>query len=120
MADSSNWSTSPSSAPASSGLSAAYELQKRNRSVAGSRTRYAGPGGIVWTERIGDFTIDAGPDALLIQKPAAVALCNELGIVYWLFPTKVPRTAFACVTAGSSVARRADSRLPDVPRAALQ
>ena len=76
-----------------SGLAAAYELRKRNRSVA-VLERGTRAGGIVWTERIGDFTIDAGPDALLIQKPAAVALCNELGIADRLFPTKVPRTAF--------------------------
>ena len=46
------------------------------------------------TERVGEFLIDAGPDALLVQKPAAVALCNELGLGDRLFPTKLPRTAF--------------------------
>jgi oxygen-dependent protoporphyrinogen oxidase len=40
------------------------------------------------------FVIDAGPDALLVQKPAAVALCNELGLGDRLVPTKIPRTAF--------------------------
>ena len=46
------------------------------------------------TERVGEFIIDAGPDALLVQKPAAVALCNELGLGDRLIPTKLPRTAF--------------------------
>ncbi len=76
-----------------SGLAAAYELTKRRRSVAvlerGTRT-----GGVIWTERVGEFLIDAGPDSLLIQKPAALALCSELAIADRLFPTKVPRTAF--------------------------
>ena len=76
-----------------SGLSAAYELRKRKRSVV-VLERDTRPGGIILTERVGEFVIDAGPDALLVQKPAAVALCNELGLGDRLFPTKLPRTAF--------------------------
>jgi oxygen-dependent protoporphyrinogen oxidase len=76
-----------------SGLAAAYELRKRKRSVI-VLERSNRPGGVVQTERIGDYVIDAGPDALLVQKPAAVALCNELGLGDRLFPTKLPRTAF--------------------------
>src|SRR5687767_11314506 len=76
-----------------SGLSAAYELRKRKRSVV-VLEREQRPGGIIVTERVGEFLVDAGPDALLVQKPAAVALCNELGLGDRLFPTKLPRTAF--------------------------
>jgi len=76
-----------------SGLSAAYELGKRKRSVV-VLERTERPGGVIQTERVGDLVIDAGPDALLVQKPAAVALCNELGLGDRLFPTKLPRTAF--------------------------
>ncbi len=76
-----------------SGLAAAYELTKRKRSVI-VLERESRPGGIVQTERAGEFVIDAGPDALLIQKPAAVALCNELGLGDRLVPTKLPRTAY--------------------------
>jgi oxygen-dependent protoporphyrinogen oxidase len=76
-----------------SGLSAAYELGKRKRSVV-VLERAERPGGVIQTERVGDLVIDAGPDALLVQKPAAVALCNELGLGDRLFPTKLPRTAF--------------------------
>ena len=73
-----------------SGLAAAYELRKRKRSVVVFE-RDDRAGGIIRTDRVGGFIIDAGPDALLVQKPAAVALCNELGLGDRLFPTKVPR-----------------------------
>ena len=76
-----------------SGLSAAYELHKRHRSVL-VLERTPRPGGVVRTDIVDEFVIDAGPDALLVQKPAALALCNELGIAGRLVPTKVPRTAF--------------------------
>jgi oxygen-dependent protoporphyrinogen oxidase len=76
-----------------SGLAAAYELRKRQRSVL-VLERDQRAGGIIRTERVGEFTIDAGPDALLIQKQAALELCNELGLGNRLVPTKLPRTAF--------------------------
>lgn len=76
-----------------SGLAAAYELRKRKRSVV-VLEREARGGGIIRTERVGEFLIDAGPDALLVQKAAAVVLCNELGLGDRLLPTKLPRTAF--------------------------
>jgi oxygen-dependent protoporphyrinogen oxidase len=52
------------------------------------------PGGVIRTESIDGFVIDAGPDALLIQKPAALNLCRELGLGDRLSPTLTPRTAF--------------------------
>jgi oxygen-dependent protoporphyrinogen oxidase len=36
----------------------------------------------------------ADPDSLLVQKPAAVSLCRELGIADRLVPTLTPRTAY--------------------------
>jgi oxygen-dependent protoporphyrinogen oxidase len=75
------------------GLAAAYELHlRRVPFVLFERAPRAG--GVILTEEIDGFTIDAGPDALLVQKPAAVALCQELGLGPRLFPTKTPRTAF--------------------------
>jgi protoporphyrinogen/coproporphyrinogen III oxidase len=75
------------------GLAAAWELQKRG---VAARVLEAGrrPGGVIFTERFDGWTIDAGPDSLLVQKPAAVSLCRELGIGDRLHPTLPPRTAY--------------------------
>lgn len=67
------------------GLAAAHRL------VAISGEGGAGPsvvvfeandhvGGQIRTERHGDFLFEAGPDALVAQKPAGVALCERLGL----------------------------------------
>jgi oxygen-dependent protoporphyrinogen oxidase len=75
-----------------SGLAAAYELQRRGRSV---RLLEASPrlGGVILTERIDGWVIDAGPDSMLVQKPGAIELCRDLGIEERLIPTLPPRTA---------------------------
>jgi protoporphyrinogen/coproporphyrinogen III oxidase len=74
-----------------SGLTAAYDLARAGRRVrlVEQRTRL---GGLVWTEHVDGITIEAGPDALLMQKPSAAALCDELGLS--LVPTQPPRIAF--------------------------
>jgi protoporphyrinogen/coproporphyrinogen III oxidase len=51
-------------------------------------------GGLILSEQIDGFTIDGGPDALLVQKPDAIRLCEELGIGERLVPTKLPRLAY--------------------------
>lgn len=75
------------------GLAAAYELHRRGLQVrvveAGARA-----GGVIQTERFDGWVVDAGPDSLLVQKPAAVALCRELGIADRLVSTLQPRTAY--------------------------
>lgn len=75
------------------GLSAAYELHRRGvRFVVlegGNR-----PGGVILTEQIDGFTIDAGPDALLTHKPAAIELCRELGLGDRIVPAREPRTSY--------------------------
>jgi oxygen-dependent protoporphyrinogen oxidase len=75
------------------GLAAAWELQKRriNPIVLEESHR---AGGVIVTDRLDGFVIDGGPDSLLVQKPAAVELCGELGLRDRLFPTLPPRTAF--------------------------
>jgi oxygen-dependent protoporphyrinogen oxidase len=75
------------------GLAATYELQRRGVSVrlleASDR-----PGGVIRTDRFDGWVVDAGPDSLLVQKPAAVALCRELGLGDRLVSTLTPRTAY--------------------------
>jgi oxygen-dependent protoporphyrinogen oxidase len=75
------------------GLAAAYELTQRHVPCvvleAGAR-----PGGLIRTEHVDGFTIDGGADSLLIQKPAALKLCEELGLASRLMSTRTPRTAF--------------------------
>ena len=76
-----------------SGLSAAYELDRRHvRFVLLEKSPRLG--GVIRTERADGFTIDAGPDALLIHKPAALDLCAELGLERQLIRTLSPRTAY--------------------------
>ena len=67
-----------------SGLSAAYALEKQKKKGAelnyvlfesGSR-----PGGVIATEHVSDFVIEAGPDSFLTEKPWATDLCRELGL----------------------------------------
>lgn len=75
------------------GLAAAWELTRRgHRPVVLEASRR--PGGVIFTERVDGFILDAGPDALLVQKPAGLDLCRELGLGDRLFPTLTPRTAF--------------------------
>lgn len=38
------------------------------------------PGGQIRTERAGPYLLEAGPDSLVTQKPAALALCERLGL----------------------------------------
>ena len=66
------------------GLSAAYTLaraRQRGLPVAGllieGRDRL---GGVIHTERVEGFVIEAGPDSFLAEKPEAAALCRELGL----------------------------------------
>ena len=75
------------------GLAAAHELHRRAVPfvlLEGS-TRL---GGMIRTETADGFTIDAGPDSLLVHKPAALALCREVGLGTRLIPTLAPRAAY--------------------------
>jgi protoporphyrinogen/coproporphyrinogen III oxidase len=75
------------------GLSAAYELHSRGLSFV-VLERTSRPGGVIVSEEVDGYTIDGGPDALLAQKPEAIALCEEIGLRDRLVPTKPPRLAF--------------------------
>ena len=75
------------------GLATAYELHRRGIQfmLIEARTR---AGGVVLSEQVEGFVIDAGPDALLVQKPDGIKLCQELGLGDRLVPTKPPRVAY--------------------------
>ena len=75
------------------GLATAYELHRLGVPflLLESASR---AGGVILSEQIDGYTIDAGPEALLIQKPDAIRLCEELGLGDRLVPTKLPRVAF--------------------------
>jgi len=76
-----------------SGLSAAYELTTRGIRV---RVREAAPraGGLIRTEHVNGFTIEAGPDSILNAKPGALELIRELGIESELIPIRAGARAF--------------------------
>src|SRR5450759_58958 len=75
-----------------SGLAAAYELTQLGIPfVLYERAPHCG--GVVRTEHVDGYTTDAGPDALLTHKPAAIDLCRALGIDSRLRP-QLNRTTF--------------------------
>jgi oxygen-dependent protoporphyrinogen oxidase len=71
------------------GLTAAYDLTRRGLSVA---VFEASPraGGLIRTERVDGFTIEAGPDSLLVTKPAGLALVHELGLDAGVMQVRTP------------------------------
>jgi protoporphyrinogen/coproporphyrinogen III oxidase len=75
-----------------SGLSAAFELTRRGVRFclleASDRV-----GGLIRTEQHGGFTIDAGADSMLANKPPARVLCEEAGLTPRLQPMRA-RHAF--------------------------
>ena len=75
------------------GLAAAYELHTRRVPFL-LIERAPRAGGVILTEQIDGFTVEAGPDALLVQKPDAIKLCDELGIAGRLVSTLRPRRAY--------------------------
>ena len=73
------------------GLAAAYELELAR--CAGMAVEYeifeAGPrlGGVISSEIVNGTVIERGPDSFLTEKPAAAALCRELGLESELLPS---------------------------------
>ncbi len=67
-----------------SGLTAFYALAQARRAGAPIEEFLVEasdrPGGMIRTERAGDFVIEAGPDSFLTEKPAGIALAEELGL----------------------------------------
>src|SRR4029077_951977 len=75
------------------GLATAYELSRHGASFV-VLERASRAGGVILSEEIDGYTIDGGPDSLLVQKPQAIALCEELGLGDRLVATKLPRLAY--------------------------
>jgi protoporphyrinogen/coproporphyrinogen III oxidase len=75
------------------GLAAAYEVAARNIPFVLLETSDR-IGGLIFTERVGGFTIESGADSMLAQKPAAIQLCGELGLSSRLVVSTPPRTAY--------------------------
>jgi oxygen-dependent protoporphyrinogen oxidase len=76
-----------------SGLSAAFELVRRGlRPIVLEASARAG--GLISTDRTAGFTIEAGADSMLAQKPAALRLCEELGLSSELQGVRPPGGAF--------------------------
>jgi protoporphyrinogen/coproporphyrinogen III oxidase len=45
-------------------------------------------GGVIATERIGEFIVEAGPDSFITEKPWALRLCERLGLASRLVSTQ--------------------------------
>ena len=75
------------------GLATAYELSRRGIQFLVLEQSHR-TGGVIISEQVDGFTIDGGPDALLIQKPDAINLCKEIGLGQRLVATKEPRLAY--------------------------
>ncbi len=75
------------------GLAAAYELAVRGLPFVLLESS-ARLGGLIHTEHVDGFTIEAGPDSVLAQKPAAIELFDRLGLTADVISTRTPRTAF--------------------------
>ncbi|MGC2497484.1 MAG: protoporphyrinogen oxidase, partial [Acidobacteriaceae bacterium] len=73
------------------GLSAAWTLEKARRAsqaVAYSLYEASGRlGGVIRSEIVDGCVVEGGPDSFLSEKPAAAALCRELGIADQLLPS---------------------------------
>jgi oxygen-dependent protoporphyrinogen oxidase len=76
-----------------SGLATAWDLAREGVPfrLLESSDRF---GGRIVTERASDFLVERGPDSLLAQKPAALALCRDLGLGDRLVPAREPRTVY--------------------------
>lgn len=82
------------------GLAAAYAVARRGGVPV---LLEAGPtfGGVIRTETVDGFVLEPGPDAMLAQKPEAIALCRELGLGDRLEPTNPVQKAVYVLLGGA-------------------
>ena len=95
------------------GLVAALELSSRGVPFV---LLEAGPrfGGVIRSERVDGFLLEAGPDTLLAQKPEALRLCREVGLEGRLIPTNLDERALFVVH-GRRLHRLPDGMVLGVP-----
>jgi len=75
------------------GLTAAYEAQRRGlRPLVLEASARAG--GLIQTDHVDGFTIEAGPDSVLAQKRHALELIRELGLGDEVLDVRPPGGAF--------------------------
>jgi oxygen-dependent protoporphyrinogen oxidase len=75
------------------GLTAAYEIARRGlRPLVLEAAPRAG--GLIFTDHVDGFTIEAGPDSVLTTKPAAIELARELGLDTEIQRVRPPGGAF--------------------------
>ncbi|HUG54528.1 MAG TPA: protoporphyrinogen oxidase [Vicinamibacteria bacterium] len=96
-----------------SGLSAALALHQAGRDVhlVEASGRF---GGVIHTERVEGFVIEAGPDSILAQKPEGIALCRAVGLGERLIPTN-PETRTIFVARGSRLHALPEGMMLAVP-----
>ena len=75
------------------GLTAAYAARQRGLTAIVLEAS-ARAGGLIETDHVDGFTIEAGPDSLLAQKASGIALSEELGLAATLQSPKPPGGAF--------------------------
>ncbi|NIN73103.1 MAG: protoporphyrinogen oxidase [Gemmatimonadetes bacterium] len=87
------------------GLAAGYELavQARERGFNLSLDLFESSGrlgGAILTERVDDYVLDAGPDAVLTLKPWGLELCREIGLEDEIIPTQDEHRGVALYSRG--------------------
>jgi protoporphyrinogen/coproporphyrinogen III oxidase len=82
-----------------SGLAAARALHEARGDVllVESSSRY---GGVIRTDTVDGFVVEAGPDSILAQKPEGLALCRALGLGDRLIPTSPEMRTIFVLRAG--------------------
>ena len=91
------------------GLSAAFHLEQRKQEYT---IFEAAPraGGVIRTEHVQGFIVEAGPDSFLSEKPWAATLCRYLGLADDLLPSNdYQRKTFILVT------KNGNGRLVEMP-----
>jgi oxygen-dependent protoporphyrinogen oxidase len=90
------------------GLAAAHRLIEiaKDKSFAVEVTLLeASPrlGGTIYSERVGDFLVEAGPDSFITEKPWALRLCERIGLSSRLLSTRAAYQKIYVVQRGKLV-----------------